>query len=259
MKGINSLAIVLLLLLPILASGSDIVISELYKKYGIEGALVIASLDGTVEYVHNTVRAKRRYLPASTFKIPNTLIALEEGAIKDDKEIIKWDGIDKGWPSWNKDQNLKTAFSISCVWCYQKFAKHIGDERYIQYLNDLNYGNKKTGKEVTNFWLEGELAISSMEQIVFLRKICLENLPFKRKNIHLLKKIMIVEENPKYSLRAKTGWANRIKYQHGWYVGYIEVNGKTWLFANNIQIKSKSDLAFRKQLVIESLKLKKII
>jgi len=170
MKGINSLAIVLLLLLPILASGSDIVISELYKKYGIEGALVIASLDGTVEYVHNTVRAKRRYLPASTFKIPNTLIALEEGAIKDDKEIIKWDGIDKGWPSWNKDQNLKTAFSISCIWCYQKFAKHIGDERYIQYLNDLNYGNKKTGKEVTNFWLEGELAISSMEQIVFLQE-----------------------------------------------------------------------------------------
>ena len=259
MKKINLLTVILLLIFPVFAAGDDIGISELYKKHGIEGTLVIASLDGTVEYIHNSVRAERRYLPASTFKIPNTLIALEEEVIKDDKEVIKWDGSDKGWSSWNKDQTLNTAFSVSCVWCYQGFAKHIGNERYLQYLNDLAYGNQKTGKGVTTFWLEGELGISAKEQIDFLRKIYLEDLPFKSKNFTLLKKIMLVEENPTYSLRAKTGWANRIKTQHGWYVGYIETNGKTWLFANNMQIKSKSDLVFRKQLVIEALKLKKII
>ena len=203
MKGINLLTGLMLIIFPVLAAGDDIDISDLYKKYRVEGALVIASLDGDVEYVHNSVRAERRYLPASTFKIPNTLIALEEGAIKDDKEVIKWDGSDKGWSSWNKDQTLKTAFSVSCVWCYQKFAKHIGNERYIQYLNNLNYGNKKTGKNVTSFWLEGELGISAKEKIDFLRKIYLENLPFKRKNFILLKKIMIVEETQTFSLQAK--------------------------------------------------------
>ena len=260
MKVINILTVVLLLLFPVFAAtGEDIGISELYKKHGVEGTLVIASLDGSIEYIHNSVRAKRRYLPASTFKIPNTLIALEEGVIKDDKEVIKWDGRDKGWPAWNKDQTLKAAFSISCVWCYQEFAKHIGNELYVQYLNKLNYGNKSTGKDVTTFWLDGELGISANEQINFLRKIYLDNLPIKSRNINILKTIMLVEENQRYSLRAKTGWTNRVKDQHGWYVGYIEANGKIWLFANNIQIKSKSDLVFRKQLVIESLKLKKII
>jgi len=70
---------------------------------------------------------------------------------------------------------------------------------------------------------------------------------------------MVVEKKPKYTLNAKTGWVNRIKDQHGWYVGYIETNGKVWLFANIFQIKSKTDLQFRKQLVIDSLKLIGII
>lgn len=259
MKKFTLLAALLLLILPVLAVGDDIDISILYKKHGIEGALIIASIDGDVEYVHNSARAERRYLPASTFKIPNTLIALKEGIIKDENEIIKWDGIDKGLLSWNKDHTLKTAFSVSCVWCYQEFSRNIGNERYKQYLQDMDYGNHKTGNDVTTFCLEGNLGISAKEQIAFLRKLYLEELPFKTQNLVLLKGIMLSDENPDYSLRAKTGWANRIKNQHGWYIGYIETNGNTWLFANNIQINSKSDLVFRKQLVIESLRLKNII
>jgi len=259
MKRINLLVVILSFTLPILAVADDNGISELYKKNGIEGALLIESLDGNIKFIHNTVRAEHRYLPASTFKILNTLIALEEEVIKGNKEIIKWDGNDKGWGAWNKDQTLSTAFSLSCVWCYQEFAKKIGNERYIKYLVDMSYGNKKTGKDVTSFWLEGDLGISVIEQIDFIRKVYLEKLPFKNKNIQLLKKIMLVDETPIYTLSAKTGWANRLKDQHGWYVGYIEVNGKTWLFANNVHISSKGDLRLRKQLVIESLKLKGII
>jgi len=195
MKRINLLAIVLSLTLPVFAAANDDDISEIYKKHKIEGALIIVALDGSVEFIHNIDRAERRYLPASTFKIPNTLIALEEEVIKGDEEIIKWDGGDKGWAPWNKDQTLDTAFSLSCVWCYQEFAKHIGDERYLKYLSDLDYGNKKTGKDVTTFWLDGYLEISVREQIDFLRKVYLERLPFKSKNIQLLKKIMPVAGN----------------------------------------------------------------
>ncbi|HIF51608.1 MAG TPA: hypothetical protein EYQ42_08815 [Thiotrichaceae bacterium] len=64
------------LLLPIIAV-ADEEISSLYKQHGIEGALIIASLEGDVVYVHNSERAQRRFFPASTFKIPNTLIGME--------------------------------------------------------------------------------------------------------------------------------------------------------------------------------------
>jgi beta-lactamase class D len=73
--------------------------------------------------VHNESRAKRGLLPASTFKIPNTLIALDQGAVRDEKEIIRWDGKDKGLAAWNRDQSIETAFPMSCVWFYQALAK----------------------------------------------------------------------------------------------------------------------------------------
>ena len=242
------------LLFPIIAV-ADEELSSLYKQQGIEGVLILSSLEGDVVYVHNSERAQRRFFPASTFKIPNTLIALEEGVIKDELEVIKWDGVVRSYQPWNKDQTLATAFSFSCVWCFQGFAEKIGHEKYLKYLSALGYGNEKTGSDVTTFWLEGDLAISAREQIDFLKKLVKEDLPFATKHIHLLKKIMLVEETPTYSLWAKTGWTQDI----GWYVGYVEVNDKIWLFANNIKVNSKADLPFRKELVIESLKLKGLI
>lgn len=241
------------------AKASDPEISPIFTRYGIEGAIIVASLDGRVVYVHNEERAESRFLPASTFKIPNSLIALEEAVIQDEQQLIEWDGRDKGWEPWNKDQTLQTAFALSCVWCYQEFAKRIGDKRYIEYLDELDYGNGKTGKDVTTFWLEGDLAISAREQIGFLRKLYLEALPFKIDNIRLLKKTMVVEATPTYTLSAKTGWASRVKDQHGWYVGYLEAGAEVWLFANNIEIRTRDDLHYRKRIVMESLKAKGII
>jgi len=259
MNRIILFSLILFFLHPISSIASDSDIATLYKKYAIEGAIIIASLDGQIEYIHNIKRAQQRFLPASTFKILNTLITLEEEIIKDEKEVIKWDGIDKGWVEWNKDHNLSSAFSVSCVWCYQKFAKQIGLKKYNLYLNKIAYGNKKTGTDVINFWLEGTLAISAKEQINLLRKLYLEDLPFKKQNIYLVKKIMLVDEKPAYKLSAKSGWAMRVKEQQGWYVGYVETAGKVWLFANNIEIIKPTDAQYRQKLVIESLKAKGII
>ncbi|NOG60384.1 MAG: class D beta-lactamase [Proteobacteria bacterium] len=243
--------------LMVVADDSDI--SALFDEFKVEGALIIASLDSNIEYVHNDQRAERRYLPASTFKIPNTLITLEERVIKGDKEIIKWDGKERSYEPWNQDHTLATVFSVSCVWCYQEFALKVGNEKYLKYLNELDYGNRKTGKEVTTFWLEGDLAISVREQIDFLRKLYNEELPFSSRNIYLLNKIMLAEETSEYSLWAKTGWATSPKQQYGWYVGYIVTNDNVWLFANNIDINSKDELEFRKLLVLKSLKIKNLI
>ncbi len=233
---------------------ADNSIAQLYKQHKAQGSLIISSLDGTSIYVHNQILSEKRFVPASTFKILNTLIALQENVI-DEKQIIKWDEENRVYQSWNRDQTLESAFKVSCVWCYQEFAKQIGNERYLKYLKETHYGNEKTGKDLSRFWLDGDLKISAQEQIAFLKKVYLEELNFKSKNIKLLKKIMLEKETPKYSLSAKTGWSNKV----GWYVGYIEVNDKVWLFASNLEINSKEDLKLRKSLVIEAFKLKKIL
>lgn len=237
------------------AAANDEDISKLYTAVGIEGTLLIQSLDGRIEYQHNASKIDEPYIPASTFKIPNTLIALEEGVIKDQFETIKWDGVKRQYEPWNEDQTLATAFSRSCVWCYQRFSIKIGDTKYKQYLGDFDYGNRQTGLDVSTFWLDGDLRVSVREQVNFLRKVYLEQLPIKHRNFEILKDIMLSEETADYKLRVKTGWQD----EHGWYVGYIETEGNVWFFANHIKIKSPSDLDFRKDLTMKSLKIKGII
>jgi len=241
----------------LIANQNDI--RSLFSENGIDGTIVISSLDGTKEFVHNRERSEQRFLPASTFKILNSLIALDEKVIENENEIIKWDGKDKGWGLWNKDQTLKTALPESCVWFYQELADRIGNQSFLSHFSNINYGNKKTGPVLTTFWLNGDLAISAREQIEFLKTLYKSELPYSDDHMELVKNLLIVDSNPEFTIRAKTGWAMRIKDQHGWYVGYVEKKDETWFFATNIDIKSDNDARFRKELTLQALKLKKII
>ena len=243
-----------LILLSINLFAWDKEVEEVFKKYKVEGTIVIESLNKKKINIYNDKRASGLFSPASTFKIPHSLIALNEGIVKKDSVIV-WDKKIREYESWNKDQILLTAFKSSCVWCYQEFASKIGVEKYKKYLKELNYGNKKIGDDVTRFWLDESLEITTFEQIKFLKRFYTNNLPFKIEDINLLKEIMIDEKNENYTIRAKTGW----EWKYGWYVGYVETKDDVWFFAMNIDTKSKDDLPKRKTITLETLRLKGII
>ena len=243
-----------LILLSINLFAWDKEVEEVFKKYKVEGTIVIESLNKKKINIYNDKRASELFSPASTFKIPHSLIALNEGIVKKDSVIV-WDKKIREYESWNKDQILLTAFKSSCVWCYQEFASKIGVEKYKKYLKELNYGNKKIGDDVTRFWLDESLEITTFEQIKFLKRFYTNNLPFKIEDINLLKEIMIDEKNENYIIRAKTGWEGK----YGWYVGYVETKDDVWFFSTNIDTKSKDDLPKRKAITLEALKIKGII
>ncbi len=229
-------------------------IEGLYTSNHINGSLVIESLDGKTKHQYN-VNDQQRFVPASTFKIPNTLIILEEGLIKDSSEVIKWDGKEREYAPWNKDQTLKTAFQYSCVWCYQRYAIKVGDKKYHEYLRKFNYGNGLTGNDIERFWLDGDLRMSVKDQIRFLRNVHAEDLPIQKKHIQTLKRIMLSEDNEDYKIWSKTGWSGK----DGWYVGYLVTGEQTWFFANHIEINKNSDLKFRKALTIEAFRALSIV
>ncbi|MBT6211451.1 MAG: class D beta-lactamase, partial [Woeseia sp.] len=199
-------------------------VADVFQAEGVEGTFVVASSDGQTLHVHNEKRAKRQLSPASTFKILNTLIALDVGVVTSKDSAFQWDGTKRGLDAWNKDQTLQSAFKVSCVWCYQEIARNVGESRYRTALMDANYGNQRIGDQVDQFWLNGELQVSALEQINFLSRLVSDSVPFRREHIDILKTIMRDDQSPSdYTIYAKSGWTGS-ELAVGWYVGYVEKN-----------------------------------
>ncbi len=249
----------LLLLFPRPATAGDPAIAGLFTRKGLEGTMVLSSLKSGRIFVHNDDRASRRLPVASTFKILNTLIALEERVATGKDHLIRWDGRRHDLADWNRDQTLESAFRVSCVWYYQELARRIGAEKYRDYLNRSGYGKLREPFDSTTFWLDGSLEISAREQADFLRQLYLRKLPFRGSSYETLREIMVAEKTPEFTMYGKTGWAASANPQIGWYVGYIETPDEVWFFALNMDVRSESDLALRKQLVREALQAKGII
>ncbi|WP_269744893.1 penicillin-binding transpeptidase domain-containing protein, partial [Aromatoleum toluclasticum] len=104
----------------------DSAIEQLFRSAGIDGTIVIESVSTGQRFVHNDPRSKQPFTAASTFKVLNTLIALEEGVISGADAIFQWDGTPYEIANWNNDQTLESAFKASCVWCYQQLARRVG-------------------------------------------------------------------------------------------------------------------------------------
>lgn len=212
-----------------------------FEQAGVQGTFVLYNLKQDQYLVYNSERANTRFLPASTFKIFNALVALEVGAVEDENQVLPWDGLQREVPEWNKNHTLRTAFKDSVIWFYQAMARRIGQERMQRYINLTNYGNQDISGGIDQFWLQGGLRISAKEQIDFLVKLYRNQLPFSQKTIDTVKDISINEQTPNYVLRGKTGWLWEASPQMGWYVGYLERNSDVYFFAMNIDMPRPED------------------
>ncbi|WP_072622265.1 class D beta-lactamase [Spirulina major] len=224
-----------------------------FRELGIEGSILIENLAGDRLLHHNPQRNATAFPTASTFKIFNSLVALETGAIANDLAILTWDGIPRDLPTWNRDLNLREAFRISAVWFYQVLARRAGHAQMQQWIDATNYGNEAIGgpDKIDQFWLDGTLQITPQEQIDFLRQLYRGELPFSVRSQTLVKDIMIVEKTPTYTIHAKTGWygfGNNAIQNIGWYVGYVETADQVYFFATNININRPEDGAARLEL-----------
>lgn len=237
------------------ALADDPALARVFAHHESKGTLLISRLDGKEQFIHDEKRVDVRFPSASTFKIFNALIALDTGVITSLDQPIHWDGhIYDDFPDWNRDHTLTSAYKVSCVWCFQQLARKVGVATYEQTLTSANYGHLRKPFIVDQFWLDGSLTISAREQVDFLRQLVNRSLLFKASSYDMLRTVMLMEDTPDYQIRAKTGWAARSEPQIGWYVGYVEKQTDTWLFALNIDIHDKAELSKRQQVAMDSLK-----
>lgn len=185
----------------------------------------------------NAARAKTRFVPASAFKIPNSLIALEVGAVKDADEVFRYDGKARAVAAWQKDMTLREAIAASNVPVYQEIARRVGLEAYRTWLSRLDYGNREVGANVERFWLEGPLAISAIEQAHFLARLADGRVPVSQRAQAIVRDIIRIEDKGDRTLFAKTGWNGKL----GWWVGWIERGARRTAFALNMDMTRIED------------------
>lgn len=219
---------------------------KFYDGYNVAGSFVLFDRNNDKYFFYNQSQFKQPFTPASTFKICNSLIGLETGVIKDENFIIPWDSVQRRIPTWNQDQDLKSAFKNSTVWYYQDLARRVGGERMKYWLDKANYGNADTSGGIDKFWLTGGLRITPEQQINFLTRLHDNKLPFSQSSIEIVKKIMIAKDTLSYVVRAKTGWGFQDSLNVGWYVGYVESNNNVYYFANCIQTSDDNNPYFAK-------------
>ena len=225
---------------------------EAFAEADTAGTFAVLDVAGNRLVVSDRERAETGYLPASTFKIANSLIALETGIVADaDTTMFPWDKVVRDFDAWNSDHTLRSAFKASAVPVYQDFARKIGPERMQDFVDKFDYGNRDIGGAIDTFWLDGKLRISALQQIAFLQKLQHGELPVSQQNQEIVRDIMYLEPTEFGALRGKTGAvgitdARGSKATMGWLVGWLEQAGKPpYIFAMNIDVREPKQLALR--------------
>lgn len=194
--------------------------------------------------------SKTRYAPESTFKIPLSLMGFDSGIL-----------IDENNPSWPYNEKYKANINIhiadhtprtwmrdSCVWYSQVLTNLLGIEKFTAYIENFNYGNRDLSGDkgqnngLTHAWLSSSLQISPEEQTAFIQSVVEQTLPISQNSYDKTKKIMFIQELPGgWKLYGKTGngrqldqEGNETHLQHGWFIGYIEKNQRSIVFASHL-------------------------
>jgi beta-lactamase class D len=132
-----------------------------------------------------------RITPASTYKVPHALAALDAGVVKGPNELFRYDGTGQ-WPeSSRKDHTLASALRHSVVWYFQRVAQRLGPERETAYLRRLEYGNMDATSGLTTFWIGGSLQVAPEEQQTFWVRLYTNRLPIARSAIDAVKAMLV--------------------------------------------------------------------
>ena len=233
-------------------SADSVIVAGILK--GQTAAFILFDKESGKYFRYNEPRCAERFSPKSTFKIPNSLIALETGVAPDENFVIKWDGTKRWNADWNRDHNMISALKYSVVPYYQEIARRVGLDQYKKWLAALNYGNQAIGKNVDMFWLDNSLKISADEQIEFLKRFYNYRLPVSKRNVDIVKKIMPSEEYKHAVLKFKTGGGEKENGKWiGWIVGYVEKGKDVSFFAFNIDAKTFDEVLEKRDTMLREI------
>ncbi|EPU9009164.1 OXA-24 family carbapenem-hydrolyzing class D beta-lactamase [Acinetobacter baumannii] len=228
-------------------------IKSYFDEAQTQGVIIIKEGKNLSTYGNALARANKEYVPASTFKMLNALIGLENHKATTN-EIFKLDGKKRTYPMWEKDMTLGEAMALSAVPVYQELARRTGLELMQKEVKRVNFGNTNIGTQVDNFWLVGPLKITPVQEVNFADDLAHNRLPFKLETQEEVKKMLLIKEVNGSKIYAKSGWGMGVTPQVGWLTGWVEqANGKKIPFSLNLEMKEGMSGSIRNEITYKSL------
>ncbi|MFT4155361.1 penicillin-binding transpeptidase domain-containing protein [Parafilimonas sp.] len=238
---------------------TDDSLEKYFNEYHVTGTFGMFDNGQAHFTIYNLKRfTDSAYLPASTFKIVNSLIGLQTGVISNEKMVIPWDGVARSHAEWNKDLTMEEAFKLSAVPYYQEVARRIGKDTMQCWLDSLGYGSKYgravIKDDLDHFWLDNTIKITADEQLGLVKKLYFEQLPFQKRVQTVVKNVMIQEKNSNYTLAYKTGWGYKEDGKSiGWVVGWEEENKHPYFFVLQIEGPQDMDMITARQAILKNI------
>ncbi len=212
-----------------------------FEAERVTGTIAIFDSADGVTSCSDLERCSKGYIPASTFKIPNSMIALETGVVDDSETLLPWDKQQYSVDAWNQDHTLRTAIQVSCVPCFKAIARKVGQGRMADWVKRLGFGNGDISGGIDRFWLSGGLRITPLQQLDFLRRFDGNQLPISERTADIVRDIITLDVGPSHVLRGKTGSALPPDEPHEalWFVGWVELGERRVFFATLIDSHEK--------------------
>jgi beta-lactamase class D len=257
-----------LIALFVACSSNNVTVEDSFKKFfddnHVKGTFGLYNTASDQFTIYDLSRYKdSAYLPASTFKIVNSLVGIETGKIIDEKMVIKWDGVVRRFPNgdtattWNKDLTMLEAFKESAVPYYQEVARRVGKDTMQRYLDTLGYAaryQKATIGKIDTFWLDNSVKITADEQLGLVKKLYYDQLPFQKRSMRIVREAMQMEKNSLYTLSYKTGWGFRENGNSvGWLVGWLVESQRPYFFALNIEGAPEANIGEIRMNILKSI------
>lgn len=216
--------------------GKTVVSLDLEKAFGKnEGSFVLYDARSDTWQIYNEELATARVAPVSTYKIYSALLGLETGIISPEHSLLAWDGRQYGFAPWNCDQTLSSAMANSVNWYFQEIDRQAGLPAVRDYVEEIGYGSRTVGGDIATYWTDSSLAISPIEQVEMLQKFYNNQFGFSPENVKAVKDSIYLYTEEGSAVYGKTGTGNVDgKNSLGWFIGYIEEDGRTCFFATEI-------------------------
>lgn len=217
-------------------------LGHFFDSAGVKGCFAFYDNGQGHFTIYNLPRYRDSAYPAgATFDILSSLVAFQNGVVKDNNTIMLTSDSTVDDPAHPGGRTtVKVNYPISRAFqsnamennvVFGRLADSIGRDSLKKWVDSLHYGDQRLGTPPNG----DAIKIPADEQLGLIKKLYFNQLPFFRPIQEMVRDMMKTESNTNYKLVYKTGRVVYPDHVLGWVMGWVEENRHPYFFVLNVE------------------------